>query len=116
MTLIVVVTAVSCRLSQMKVRRCWRAAPGNARATAPSSPWHTRALWWNKAHSLSAGRGVYCAHKLSNKNLEVDGSMIIFQPHLSGCVAALADGQAEGHACCATKVVPPPRQCLLARG
>jgi len=92
MTLVVVVTAVSCRLSQ-KVRRCWRAASANARTTAPSSPWHTRALWWNKAHSLSAERGVYCAHKLSNKNLEVDDSTIIFQLHL---VAALADGQAKG--------------------
>jgi hypothetical protein len=50
------------------------------------------------------GRGVYCAHKPSNKNLEADNSTIIFQFHLGSCVAALADGQAEGHACCATKV------------
>jgi hypothetical protein len=54
-------------------------------------------------------------HKLSNKILEVDDSTIIFQLHLGGCVAALADGQAEGHTYCATKVAPPPRQCLLAR-
>lgn len=100
MTLVVVVTAVSCRLSQIMVRRCWRAASANARTTAPSSPWHTRALWWNKAHSLLAGRGVYCAHKPSNKNLEADDSTIIFQFHLG----SLADGRAEGHACCATKV------------
>ena len=101
MTLVVVVAAVWCRLSQMKVRRCWRLASANARATAPSSPRHTRAHWLrrNKAHSLEAERGVYCAHKLCNKNLEVDDSMIIFQLHLGGCVA---DGQAEGHACCAT--------------
>lgn len=103
MTLVVVVTAVSCRLSQMKVRRCWGAASANARTTAPSSPWHARALWWNKAHSLSAGRRVYCAHRLSNKNLEVIDSTIIFQLHLGGCVAALVDGQAESHACCTTK-------------
>ena len=56
------------------------------------------------AHSLLAGRGVYCAHKLSNKNLEADDSTIIFQFHLGSCVAVLADGRAEGHACCATKV------------
>ena len=64
----------------------------------------TRALWWNKARSLLAGRGVYCVHKPSNKNLETDDSTIIFQFHLGSCVAALADEQAEGHACCATKV------------
>jgi hypothetical protein len=48
------------------------------------------------AHSLEAERGVYCAHKVCNKNLEVDDATIIFQLHLGGCVAALADGQAEG--------------------